>query len=211
MDHPIPIPATFFQRASAWVFDVSLALWPASLLGMMATRPARRALEAQQAQAMGELNAGFAYLQSLAAVYLQQTAWTLAGVVLIYGVGSVWAEGGLHQATWGKRLMGVSVAAQPGRKDDHVAVAMRFAAGSLSWLTLNAGHALARWRTDKRALHDVVTGMRVIQEPMDPAKRRRGAWVCWGVFAATQLAWSMSYSVDPVLAQIMAQGLMGLG
>lgn len=202
---PLPLPATFFQRTSAWLFDVSLALWPASLMAWVATGSQRRELESQQAQAMAQPEMAMGYLQDLAALYFHQGAWTLTWVALIYGAGSVLAEGGLYQATWGKRLMGISVEAMPGSSDSRGRVAMRFAAGSLSWLTLNWGHAMARWRKDGRALHDMLTGMQVIQETMTAATRRKGAWVCWGVGIATHAILIALRPADPVLVHLLTQ------
>jgi uncharacterized RDD family membrane protein YckC len=40
--------------------------------------------------------------------------------------------------------------------------AARFFAGSLSWLSLNLGHAMALFRRDGRALHDLIAGTAVI-------------------------------------------------
>jgi hypothetical protein len=37
-------------------------------------------------------------------------------------------------------------------------VVLRHAAGALSWLLLNLGHAIAGWRADHRALHDLLAG-----------------------------------------------------
>lgn len=201
---PLP-PATFFQRTSAWAFDVSVALWPASLIAWMGVGSQRRDLELRQADVVANSSQAISYLGDLASLYIHQGVWTLAWVALIYGAGSVWSEAGLHQATWGKRLMGISVEAIPGRREDHWAVATRFLAGSLSWLTMNIGHAMSRWRSDKRALHDVVAGMRVVQEPMPVAARNRGVWVCWGVFVATQVALVSLRPVDPVLMDVFRQ------
>src|SRR5690606_33742877 len=44
----------------------------------------------------------------------------------------------------------------------------RHAAGALSWLTLNIGHALVLLRPDRRALHDLVSGTAVVQDEADP-------------------------------------------
>ena len=68
---------------------------------------------------------------------------------------SAWA------ATPGKRLLGLRVADRAGRRVSHARALARFAAGGLSWLTLNLGHALAGWRRDHRALHDLVAGTQV--------------------------------------------------
>ena len=50
----------------------------------------------------------------------------------------------------------------------------RFFAASLSWITLNLGHALAAWTPERRALHDYLAGTRV--ENVDPAQARMPVW-----------------------------------
>ena len=43
-------------------------------------------------------------------------------------------------------------------------VAVRHVAGALSWLTLNLGHALAAVPPQKRALHDYIAGLHVVDD-----------------------------------------------
>lgn len=69
---------------------------------------------------------------------------------------SAWA------ATPGKRALGLRVADMAGGRVSLARALARFAAGSLSWLTLNLGHALAGWRRDHRALHDLMAGTQVL-------------------------------------------------
>lgn len=201
---PLP-PATAFHRLCAWVFDTSLAVVPATLIGWILTASGRRALEARQERALETLQAGMAYLHDLVFLYVQQGMWTLFWVVVFYGVGSVLAEGGIQQATWGKRLMGISVEAMPGQNEDYRAAAVRFSAGGLSWASLNIGHAMIRWRTDRRALHDLVAGMRVVVEPMDAAKRRYGALACWATWVGVNLLLLLLTPSDPVAADVLRQ------
>lgn len=211
MSAPALPAATFFQRCSAWVFDTSLALWPAGLMGYLATGDRRRALAEQQAQALAHLDSGLAYLHDLAGLYAYQGAWTLFWVAVIYGTGSVLAEGGLAQATWGKRLAGISVEAMPGREDDRTAAGKRFLAGALSWASLNVGHAMAAWRKDGRAFHDLATGWRVVQESMPARVRRQGMAICWTVALGTHALLAFLFPTDPVLMSLASQALAGLG
>lgn len=70
-------------------------------------------------------------------------------------------EASRWQATPGKRMLGLRVRDIAGRRLGLAQSAARFIAGSVSWLSLNLGHALAGWRRDGRALHDLIAGTRV--------------------------------------------------
>jgi uncharacterized RDD family membrane protein YckC len=79
-----------------------------------------------------------------------------------------------RHATLGKRLLGLTVVQRDDRPAGVGACAARFVAASLSWLTLNLGHALCAWRKDRRALHDLVAGTRVVF--VDPQKTAMPLW-----------------------------------
>jgi uncharacterized RDD family membrane protein YckC len=88
-----------------------------------------------------------------------QAALRVTVVAAIWFVGfeaSAWA------ATPGKRLLGLRVADLAARRIGVGRALARFFAGGLSWLTLNLGHALAGFRRDHRALHDLVAGTQVL-------------------------------------------------
>ena len=192
------------------MFDTSLAAIPAAMLAQVLTTGERHALALRQPQALSDMSLGLEYVESLLAMWIHQGLWMAVGVVGFYGVGSVLAESGLWQATWGKRLVGISVAAMPGRDEGWQACALRFAAGSLSWLSMNIGHAMIRWRSDGRALHDLIAGMRVVQEPMDPGRRARGLTACWAAWVAVGILMALASPSDPVLSQVLAQAMAGL-
>lgn len=71
-------------------------------------------------------------------------------------------EGSRLRATPGKRALGLRVAAVDGCEPGIGAVLLRFAAGALSWLSLNVGHALAALPPEHAALHDRISGTRVM-------------------------------------------------
>ena len=50
---------------------------------------------------------------------------------------------------------------------------------AFSWLTLNLGHAMAAWRRDKRALHDLLAGTTVLNR--DPEHPEMPVWAKWMV------------------------------
>jgi uncharacterized RDD family membrane protein YckC len=85
------------------------------------------------------------------------------------------------RATPGKRLLDLSVVESTGRGLGWGRASLRFFAGSLSWLSLNLGHALAGWRTDGRALHDLIAGTWIVTNSPMP---RWGRWLLWAQLVA---------------------------
>lgn len=77
-------------------------------------------------------------------------------------------EASSWQATPGKRALRLCVVDLQGRRLRAPRALLRFIAGTLSWLSLNLGHALAGWRTDRRALHDLVAGTQVLASGPTP-------------------------------------------
>lgn len=197
---PTRQPAPAGWRASAWLVDTSLALVPAWLLGQVVTSGARADWPTQIASAAQAQ----VYLQLWLALALTQLAWMIAGMVTIYGVGSVLAEGGVQQATWGKRWLGLEVVDLQGRRIEHSQAALRFAAGGLSWLTLNAGHAIGAFRKDRRMLHDLVARTQVIMDGMEPAQRRVRAVMGIAAWALLGLVPVWLTPDDPLLSQAVA-------
>ena len=98
---------------------------------------------------------------------LVQVSWAVtqavglaAGLAGLYFIGF---EASAWQATPGKRWLGLQVVDLEGARIGWGRAGARFLAGGLSWLSLNLGHALAGWRKDGRALHDLIAGTRVVQ------------------------------------------------
>lgn len=95
------------------------------------------------------------------------------------------------QATPGKRLMRIRVEAAAGGRAAPWRIALRFVAAAPSWLVLHLGHAMAGWREDGRALHDLVAGTRVTASGALPAWAR--AWLALQALAfAALLAWVLA-------------------
>lgn len=90
---------------------------------------------------------------------LAGAALLAAGVAAIY---FICFEASRWQATPGKRLLGMIVIGPRGERLRWQRAAARFLAGTLNWLTFNLGHALAGWNADRRALHDLLAGTRVV-------------------------------------------------
>lgn len=83
----------------------------------------------------------------------------LVGAAAAYFIGF---EASSWRATPGKRLLRLQVRAVTGGDAGLLRMLLRFFAGGLSWLLLNLGHALAGWRSDRRALHDLIAGTQVL-------------------------------------------------
>ena len=180
-------PAGFWRRSAAWLLDWLLLL-PLLWLTM---RPGLRGAVAQYLALCAQLEdwvskqslqldsavglwldlsskmLGDPALQaSVEQATLRLCAWLTWALVLAALLASVYFiafEASHWQATPGKRLLGLRVIAIDGRAINAKKAAVRFFSGSLSWLSLNLGHALALFRRDGRALHDLIAGTAVIR------------------------------------------------
>ena len=173
-------PAGFWRRAAAWSLDwlmlsplvIALVRTPlasafaafSNALGALQDWLLEHALLAPHASLFGlahqvaqdpDLRQALADASVTVQSAMASATLRAALLALPWFVGfeaSAWA------ATPGKRLLGLRVCDMAGGRVSLRRAVARFAAGSLSWLTLNLGHALAGWRRDHRALHDLVAG-----------------------------------------------------
>lgn len=83
-------------------------------------------------------------------------------LVLVAACYFIGFEASTWQATPGKRWLGLRVCTLTGQRPGLGRTMLRFFAGSLSWLSLNLGHALAAWTPRKQALHDLIAGTLVV-------------------------------------------------
>lgn len=130
-------------------------------LGLALSWTADPALRASVEALAGALNHVFLIVASV-----------LSGLAAVYFIAS---ESSRWQASPGKRLLGLRVTDLAGQRLGPGRTALRFLSGTLSWLTLNLGHALAAWTPDKRALHDYLAGARVERLSNAPAAMPRWA------------------------------------
>ena len=137
---------------------------PLALARQLLADPQQRALVSEQIDRMGSA--------------LVQACLLVAGIAALYFIGF---EASRWQATPGKRLLGIVVQSEHGGRLGLARTALRFFAGSLSWLSLNLGHALAGWRKDGRALHDLLAGARVSAAGPMPAWARTLLWAQVGL------------------------------
>jgi uncharacterized RDD family membrane protein YckC len=174
----VPSPAGFWKRYVAYFIDFLLvsavlhvAMLPLLFAGDLPLQPLIDLLHPDGSVDAFELVQA---LQGLLPPLLRLTAWSTGGYVVLAAGYFIGMEASRRQATLGKQLLGIKVTARDGGPPGLARVAGRFVATTLSWLTLNLGHALAGWTRERRALHDYLAGTRV--ENVDPANTAMPAW-----------------------------------
>ena len=194
-----PAPAGFWRRYAAWSLDWTLlgALLALPVLPMLARARGQllalnQLLQDWVFERMVESTTGMPSPVALAFQLLAdpvladaaragsaQLLATLLRVALLAGAVStlyfVLSEGGPWQGTPGKRALGLRVRAADGGVAGFGRALLRHLAGAISWALLNLGHAIAGWRRDRRALHDLVAGTQVLAD--GPMPRWARAWL----------------------------------
>lgn len=142
-------------------------------------------------------------------------AWLHAALVaalVLFALSAAWwiaFEASPWQATPGKRLFGLQVSRHDGGRPGPGRVALRFLAGIPSWCLLHLGHAMAGWRADQRALHDLLSGTRVVLAPgagaAMPPGARRWLWAQAIALLAAFAAVATFYAV--IFFEALATGL----
>jgi len=182
------VASGYWRRCAAWSLDAALVGAPVALL---AWRHARRmagelagqyhALLETAGRNLGDALLAGAPSATLATQLLGDPGFHAATQALQHALFALlWppllafaALGGLYhlvfessprQATPGQRVLGLRVVDMDGVRIEPWRALLRHLAGALSWLTLNLGHALALVQPDGRALHDLVSGTRVVQD-----------------------------------------------
>lgn len=145
----------------------------------------------------GVLSAADALQAALLALCLPPLlAYALLG--LAYHVGF---QCGRWQASPGQHALGLVVARADGRRASPMRLGWRHLAASLSWLTLNLGHALALV-PPHRALHDLLSGTRVFDASGAP---RLPAWAkAWLVLQVLLLGVALAWGVLRYVALLQA-------
>ena len=148
--------------------------------------------------------------------------WTWIGLIVGWLPGSWWVgiiawfvlgwtyfvftESSSYQATLGKWLVGLRVENMYGQRLDWVEANNRFWAGGLSWLSLNIGHLMAHWRSDGRALHDLIAKTRVCAEN-DQIIKYTITSAALLLFHAAMLVYGVWTAVEKMLGVLGAGGL----
>ncbi|MCY7354052.1 MAG: RDD family protein [Lysobacter sp.] len=210
------IPAGFWQRYAAWSLDaglvavpIALIAWPSWRAGMqriaaafdvVATRFAQLMIEGLRsaedplvlAQAWlhdATLHDAMTGVETAATDALKPACIAFVVLAALY-----WTtfESSRWQATPGKRALGLVVTDRRDRRLRLPRAIARHAAGALSWLTLNLGHALAAMPPHKRALHDYVSGTRVVQGAASELPAWARAWLLLqAVVSLAAMTWLM--------------------
>lgn len=138
-------------------------------------------------------------LLAIIAVWMQSLGVAAAVIVALSALWFIGFEASPWQASPGKRLAGLRVTTGDGGRPGAARIALRFIAGAPSWLLLHLGHALAGWRKDGRALHDILAGTRVVLEPAASAAMPRWArywlWAQALAVAAAFIAVATQYAL----------------
>ena len=138
---PTSPPGGFWRRECAYVLD----LIPFQVVGHVIMAPL--ALDPLN---ISPLTVGLLFV------------WSILGLV-------AWAAYHIEsEARWGttpgKYLVGLRVENSSAQSLSRREAIIRFCSAGLSWLTLNVGHALAAFRSDKAMLHDMVSSTRVVHD-----------------------------------------------
>lgn len=195
---PAPrVVAGFWQRYAAWSLDAAILSVPTLLLCLPTLRTQLGTLRTglrSVSDAMGgmladaasgalssadvtgrvlgnpAIAAGAAQLQAALTALLVSPLLAYAVLALAWHVGF---ERSAWRASPGKRALRLTVADTQGARLPAGHAAMRFLACSVSWLTLNLGHAMAALPPSHLALHDRISGTRVLR---DADARTLPAW-----------------------------------
>lgn len=216
------IPAALPRRYAAWSLDATAIALAALALcagpvavgwrrGSEALSALADAMAAMLLQAMQAVMPPLALLQAwttdpvlhaaaarLASAIVATTWPPLLAFALLGSLYHVAFEASRWQATPGKRVLGLRVVDARGGRLRPLRAALRQAAGVLSWLSLNIGHAMAALPPHRRALHDAIARARVVQvaggEAPLPAWAK--AWLALqALLAVAAFAW-LFHAVD---------------
>ncbi len=173
-------------NASAAISALRQAL-PRLMEGMLAN-PQPTVQMAQAWLADPALAAAADRLQSALGNILLTLLLLYALLALVWSVGF---ESSRWQATPGKRAMSLVVSSAGGKRLTTGHALQRFLASSLSWLSLNIGHAMAALPPRHLALHDRISDTRILHE-RSGASLPAWAWgwlILQGTVALAALLW----------------------
>lgn len=185
-------PAGFWKRYVAYFIDIVLLYVVVEIMSTLyfsfqATSQVgllKDLLNSMNAASQrGETVDPFVIMKSMEAILLPSLIFSSTAYFILAGIYFSWLESSSHQATLGKRMLNIKVTNHLGEPIKFPQAIARYLAATLSWITLNLGHALAAWTPERRALHDYVAGTRV--ENVDPNNIAMPiwAWIIIGIHA----------------------------
>ena len=146
---PVALPAGFFVRLLAKAIDLIVAAIPFAFAGLLALL-------------LNNLGAIAVPWASLEKNILHVIASVAAAYFAFYAVYSIFSHAA-HGMTIGKCMCGIQVVPDGDVSDRSSFFLGRFMIAALGMLLLGVGHLLAAFRRDKRSLHDIVAGSRVVK------------------------------------------------
>ncbi len=149
----------FWKRAAAFILDAVIAAIPPAVL----CGPVLFAL-GNSTEAAPDSKAAVFTLAVMIAVYI---VWQILGLVS-YWLYFAFCESGKHQATLGKRLLGIKVVGYDGGRISFARATGRLFAKFLSYATFYIGFIMAGTTNRKRALHDYIAQTYVVRKDFQP-------------------------------------------
>lgn len=156
----------------------------------------------------GEMPDPFVLMQTMETILLPSLIFSSSAYFILAGIYFSKMESSRYQASIGKRMLGIKVTNLEGEPIRLPQAIVRYLAASLSWLTLNLGHALAAWTPQRRALHDYVARTRV--EHVDPNNTRMPVWA-WLIIAVHALFFLGTIVMMLLLVWLLVQMQMAAG
>lgn len=211
-----PSPAGFWKRYVAYFIDIAILYVIVEILsslffafrGQSELGSLKEILATlQAAQASGETPDLLAIMQTLQAVILPALIFSTVAYLVLAGIYFSVMESSPQQATLGKRLLGIKVTGIHGQRIGLPQSIARFFAASLSWITMNLGHALAAWTPERRAMHDYLAATRV--ENVDPQNPGMPLWG-WAIIFLHALAFIGACLLMVLMMWLMMQQISAI-
>ncbi len=211
-----PSPAGFWKRYVAYFVDIVILYIAVEVLSTIYFSFQAHSEMETLTQLYNSLKAGIAtgeqpdpyvLMQQLENVLMPALIFSTAVYFILGGIYFSVMESSRHQATIGKRMLGIKVTNANGEPIGLPQSIGRYFAASLSWITLNLGHALAAWTPERRALHDYIASTRV--ENVEPQNPGMPLWA-WAVVIVHGLFFVASCALMVLMLWLMMQQISAI-
>jgi uncharacterized RDD family membrane protein YckC len=211
-----PSPAGFWKRYVAYFVDIVILYIAVEILSLLyfsfqaqselsLLMDLLNSLKAEQAS--GEIPDPYVLMQKMESLLLPALLFSTITYFILGGIYFSVMESSRQQATVGKRMLGIKVTNANGEPIRLPQAIARYCAASLSWISLNLGHALAAWTPGRRALHDYIASTRV--ENVDPKNPGMPLWG-WVVVIAHGLFFVGSCAFMVLMVWLMMQQIAAI-